>query len=468
MIDVGQMFQNFEAARLYYLHDKREENEAERFTTERIARVETRNLPTEDPHNAFKVMAFTAINADDIKRQHAEARGEAYRPGKPIKTPGFSLTLSWHPDDAPEDKHIMETGDAAIAALDHIPQKDKQNQDRNLSHRQRVMVIHRDQDHVHLHILINMVHPETGKVQHPRRDLRTGRSAHELTNYKLVLSRWAQAYEERQKALGHRPVRVPQRVHNNALRDRGRIVRCPRLPRREFERLKAYERLSPAQIRTARRADQARQRAARLTELRRRRDTALADTRQHAAAQIRAVTDAIRATERRLERQGFFYRLIRKVTRADARDFRRLQSLLDQREELVRSHNRRARETRLAALAEARSLKRIHRAQRQHDEEHIADRRRRSRAGRAGEAGRKVFNARARTDAVNPSEALRKRLEGDFDAAARSERPERGEQTPEPRESSARDNSRDPAAGPTREKRKRKPRPRNRDRGYER
>jgi len=40
---------SFKGAALYYLHDKRQNGEAERFTSERIAWVETVNLPTGDP-----------------------------------------------------------------------------------------------------------------------------------------------------------------------------------------------------------------------------------------------------------------------------------------------------------------------------------------------------------------------------------------------------------------------------------
>jgi chromosome partitioning protein len=43
------------------LHDKRQDGEAERFTTGRVAWVETVNLPTGDPERAWRIMAHTAL-----------------------------------------------------------------------------------------------------------------------------------------------------------------------------------------------------------------------------------------------------------------------------------------------------------------------------------------------------------------------------------------------------------------------
>ncbi len=58
---------SFRGAALYYLHDKRQEGEAERFTTDRIAWVETVNLPTGDPERAWRIMAHTALTQAELK-----------------------------------------------------------------------------------------------------------------------------------------------------------------------------------------------------------------------------------------------------------------------------------------------------------------------------------------------------------------------------------------------------------------
>ena len=52
---------SFRGAALYYAHDKRRDGEAVRFTTNRVAWVETVNLPTGDPERAWRIMAHTAL-----------------------------------------------------------------------------------------------------------------------------------------------------------------------------------------------------------------------------------------------------------------------------------------------------------------------------------------------------------------------------------------------------------------------
>ena len=77
-----------------------------------------------------------------------------------------------------------------------------------LADRQVVMVAHRDTAQPHVHVVVNRVSVEDGR-------------AAKLGNSYLKLSRWAEGYEREQ---GH--IRCPQRVENNAERDRGEWVRC--------------------------------------------------------------------------------------------------------------------------------------------------------------------------------------------------------------------------------------------------
>ena len=51
---------SFKGASLYYLHDKKQEGERERLTGERVEWTSTRNLATDDPDMAFRVMRATA------------------------------------------------------------------------------------------------------------------------------------------------------------------------------------------------------------------------------------------------------------------------------------------------------------------------------------------------------------------------------------------------------------------------
>ncbi len=72
-----------------------------------------------------------------------------------------------------------------------------------------------------MHVVVNRVHPETGK-------------AATLSNSKLVLSKWAQEYEQQQGQIV-----CPQRVENNARRMKGEFVRQARVPRPAYEIEKA-------------------------------------------------------------------------------------------------------------------------------------------------------------------------------------------------------------------------------------
>ena len=55
---------SFKGALAYYLHDKKLEGERERFTSERVAWTETRNLATNNPEMAGKVFLVGAGPGD--------------------------------------------------------------------------------------------------------------------------------------------------------------------------------------------------------------------------------------------------------------------------------------------------------------------------------------------------------------------------------------------------------------------
>jgi relaxase-like protein len=190
---------SFRGAFLYYAHDKRRDGEAVRFTTERVAWVETVNLPTGDPKRAWKVMAHTALAQAELK-----AAAGTKATGRKLKNPVFAYSIAWHPGERPTKAQMMEAARASLEA-------------QGLEEHQAIIFRHTDEPQAHVHIVANRVHPVTGK-------------AATLSNSKLKLSQWAEAYErERGKVF------CPQRVSNNARRSRGEFVRHPRTPRPMFE-----------------------------------------------------------------------------------------------------------------------------------------------------------------------------------------------------------------------------------------
>src|SRR5664279_28571 len=100
---------------------------------ERVAWSTSRNLPTDDPELAGKIMRATA--AQNVR----------------VQQPVYHLALSFDPNDAVDRATMERVADRVLAALD-------------LQRHQVLIVSHRDREHPHVHLLINRVHPDTGLV----------------------------------------------------------------------------------------------------------------------------------------------------------------------------------------------------------------------------------------------------------------------------------------------------------------
>lgn len=176
---IGQGGRSFKGAALYYLHDKKAD------TSDRVAFVETVNLPTNDPQRAVAHMIDTAAHADELKR------AAGLKAGRKLEKPVYTYSLAWHPDQAPT---MAEQVAAARETLDAL----------GLSDRQAMIVAHNDTKHPHVHVIVNRVCPETGR-------------AALTSNDQLILSRWAEAYERK-----HGRVYCEARVAANETRANGR------------------------------------------------------------------------------------------------------------------------------------------------------------------------------------------------------------------------------------------------------
>lgn len=175
---VAQRGHSFKGAGDYYLHDK------EADTSERVGWTHTHNLPTNDPEKAMKVMAFTAIHSDDIKRQ----AGTKSTGRKATAGSVYSFSLAWHPEQSPDKKEMI---DASMSTLDKL----------GLTEHQAVIVYHNETKHRHVHVICNLVNPDTGK---------TARVSHD----QLKLSKWAEEYE-----IKTGQVYCNDRVENNRKRE---------------------------------------------------------------------------------------------------------------------------------------------------------------------------------------------------------------------------------------------------------
>ncbi|MEM9374642.1 MAG: relaxase/mobilization nuclease domain-containing protein [Pseudomonadota bacterium] len=174
---------SFKGAAQYLLHDK-----DTLASSERVAWTDTRNLTSDDPHLAWKVMIATAMDQDRLK-----SRAGVRSSGRKSNQAVLHLTLSWHPEQDPSKDEMIAAGEGALEAL-------------GAEDRQTLMVCHNDEDHPHLHLLINRVSPQDGRMLSSSKE-------------KLNLSKWAQAYEE------ETVIYCDNRVLNNAMRDAGQYVR---------------------------------------------------------------------------------------------------------------------------------------------------------------------------------------------------------------------------------------------------
>jgi Relaxase/Mobilisation nuclease domain len=111
---------------------------------ERVAWTAVRNLPSEDPALAAAFMSATA--AMSIRSQR----------------PVYTVVVSFAPED-PVDRAVMER--VADRVLERL----------GLAEHQALFVAHRDRPHPHFHIVVNLVHPETGRVHSLWQDWRRTR-----------------------------------------------------------------------------------------------------------------------------------------------------------------------------------------------------------------------------------------------------------------------------------------------------
>lgn len=172
MIAVSSSGTGFRALAAYLVHGRTGLEEG------RIGWASARNLPTDDPEVAATLMRATAAQ---------NVRGE-----KPV----YHLALAFDPGD-PVDRATMErVADRVLARL-------------HLDEHQALIVSHRDREHAHLHILVNRVHPESGRLWDRWQDMPTIQ----------------QVLREEERALGLRQVPGHLHAHGPGLETERTILR---------------------------------------------------------------------------------------------------------------------------------------------------------------------------------------------------------------------------------------------------
>ena len=167
----------------------------------RVEWTETRNLATNDPWRAARIMGATAADGPALKRLSG-----VKATGRKLAKPVCHYTLNWAREEHPDRQEMSRavTGSLQVLGLDK---------------HQALIVAHGDRPHAHAHVIVNRVDAENGK-------------AASLSQSRLKLSKWAESYERNQGK-----IRCPNRERHNRMRARGeRVEPQPRIPQSRFQR----------------------------------------------------------------------------------------------------------------------------------------------------------------------------------------------------------------------------------------
>lgn len=192
---IAKAGRSFKGAALYYLHDKGA------MTDDRVAFIETENLPTDKSNIAVAHMIDTAAHAHELK-QAAGIKG-----GRNLQTPVYCYSLAWHTSENPTHEEQIAAAKETLKRL-------------GLDSRQAIIIGHDDTDHKHVHVMVNRVCPETGRAAN-------------MGNDRLILSDWALEYRKERGEEHFCPAR-----EENQKRRKGEYVKDQSETRQEWTEAK--------------------------------------------------------------------------------------------------------------------------------------------------------------------------------------------------------------------------------------
>ncbi len=197
IVRISKNGRSFKGAAAYYLHDKAADPETPKHlkptTDDRVAFIATRNLVFDDPRQATAEMIRTAYAQNELKRANGISLA-----GRKCTEPVKTLSLSWHPDEKPSPDQMIETADRYLRHM-------------GWHEHQALIIGHDDTAHPHVHISVNRVHPETGRVLDDRLEYK--RSQSWALEYEKEMGRiWC---ENRQENAKPREERAPERSAND-------------------------------------------------------------------------------------------------------------------------------------------------------------------------------------------------------------------------------------------------------------
>ena len=171
------------------------------------------NVGRATPEQAWKVMQSTTESAKLLK----EANG--VRAGKACTKPVYHYSITWPDSDAPSNalqKQAVQESLKVLGMEDH----------------EAIAVQHLD-GKPHVHVMVNLIHPETGISASTAVEQANGKKASKLTNSHKRLRKWANQFE---KANGLRITETSKL--NEERRQKGEKVNARRKNRAVYEREK--------------------------------------------------------------------------------------------------------------------------------------------------------------------------------------------------------------------------------------
>lgn len=112
-------------------------------TSDRVAWTHTLNLTHDEIDAAVAEMRGTAFNADVLKAEHGIG-------GRKVEKPVRHVSLNWHPSETPDKEAMIG---AAQSFLKHM----------GWDEHQAILLAHDDKAYRHVHLVVNAIHPETGR-----------------------------------------------------------------------------------------------------------------------------------------------------------------------------------------------------------------------------------------------------------------------------------------------------------------
>lgn len=114
-------------------------------TANRVAWTHTLNCAFDHVPSAVDEMLTTWRDADFLKHEAGVRRG-----GRTLEAPVKHVSLNWHPSERPTREDMIGATEAFLAHM-------------GWQGHQAVLVAHTDKPHAHVHLMLNAVHPETGR-----------------------------------------------------------------------------------------------------------------------------------------------------------------------------------------------------------------------------------------------------------------------------------------------------------------